>query len=70
MGKLLIIVGIICIAAGLFISYGPKIPFPGKLPGDIAVERENFRVYIPITTSIIVSIILSLLIFLFNRFKH
>jgi hypothetical protein len=43
MGKLLIIVGIVCIAVGLFITYGPKIPFLGKLPGDISVEKENFK---------------------------
>lgn len=70
MGKLLIIVGIVCIAAGLFISYGPKIPFLGKLPGDITVERDNFRIYMPITTSIVVSILISLLMFLFNRFRN
>lgn len=70
MGKLLIIVGIVCIAVGVFITYGPKIPFLGKLPGDISVERENFKFYFPLTTSIIVSIVVSLLIYLFNRFKE
>jgi len=69
MGKLLIIVGILCIATGLFINYGPKIPFLGKLPGDISVERENFKFYFPLTTCIVVSVVVSLLIFLFNRFK-
>ena len=69
MGKLLIFVGIVCIAVGLFITYGPKIPFLGRLPGDISVERENFKFYFPITTCIIVSILISLLVFLFNRFK-
>jgi hypothetical protein len=70
MGKLLIIVGIVCIVAGLFITYGPKIPFLGKLPGDISVERGNFRLFVPITTSILISIVLSLLIFLYNRFRN
>jgi len=69
MGKLLIIVGIVCIVAGVLITYGPKIPFLGKLPGDVLVERENFKFYFPLATSIVVSIILSLLLFLFNRFK-
>ena len=69
MGKLLIIVGIVCIAVGVLITYGPKIPFLGKLPGDLFVEKGNFKFYFPITTCIIVSIILSLLLFLFNRFK-
>jgi len=69
MGKLLIIVGIVSIILGLFITYGPKIPFPGKLPGDISIERENFRFFFPLTTSILVSIVLSLLLFLYNRLK-
>jgi hypothetical protein len=70
MGKFLIIIGIICIAAGLLITYFPKIPFLGKLPGDITVERENLKFYFPLMTSIIISIILSLLIFLYNKFKN
>ncbi len=70
MGKLLIIVGIVCIAAGLFIAYGPKIPFLGKLPGDIAIEKENFRFYFPVMTCIVISILLSLVMYLFNRFKQ
>lgn len=70
MGKLLIIIGIVCILLGLFITYAPKIPFLGKLPGDISIERENFKFYFPVATSILISIVLSLLIFLYNRFKN
>ncbi|MEJ1236771.1 DUF2905 domain-containing protein [Chryseolinea sp. T2] len=70
MGKLLIIVGIICIVVGVFMTYGPKMPFLGKLPGDISVEKENFKFYFPITSSIIVSILISLLMLLINRFKN
>ena len=70
MGKLLIIVGILCIVVGVFMTYGPKIPFLGKLPGDISVEKENFKFYFPITSSIIVSNIISLLLLLINRFKN
>jgi hypothetical protein len=70
MGKFLIIIGIIFIATGLLITYLPKIPFLGKLPGDITIERENFKFYFPLATSIIISIILSLLVFLYNKFKN
>ena len=70
MGKLLIIIGIVCIVAGLLITYSPKIPFLGKLPGDIIVERENFKFYFPLATSILISIILSLLLFLYNKFRN
>lgn len=69
MGKLLIIVGIICIIAGLLIIYAPRIPFLGKLPGDIAIEKENFKFYFPVTTSIVISIVLSLLLYLINRWR-
>ena len=44
MGKLLIIVGIVLIVAGLIITYFPKISLLGKLPGDIIIERENFKI--------------------------
>jgi hypothetical protein len=70
MGKLLIIVGIVCIVAGLLIVYLPKTPFLGKLPGDIRIEKENFKFYFPITTSIVISIVISLLLFLYNKFKN
>jgi len=70
MGKLLIIVGIILVLIGLFITYGPKVPFLGRLPGDISIEREKFRHYNPITSGIIVSIVLSLLLYLINRFRN
>jgi hypothetical protein len=70
MGKLLIIVGIIFILAGLVVTYAPRIPFLGKLPGDISVERENFKFYFPLTSSILVSLLLSLIIYLVNRWKN
>jgi hypothetical protein len=70
MGKLLIIIGIVCIIAGLLINYLPKIPYLGKLPGDISIERENFKFYFPLATSILVSILLSLLLFLYNKLKN
>ncbi len=69
MGKLLIIVGIVCILVGVFITYGPKIPFLGKLPGDISFEKGNFKFFFPLTTSIVISVILSLLLFLYQRLK-
>jgi uncharacterized protein HemY len=70
MGKILIIVGIIVLLAGIFIQYVERIPFLGKLPGDIAIERPNFKFYFPITTSILVSILISLILFLINKFKN
>ncbi|MBL0741671.1 DUF2905 domain-containing protein [Chryseolinea lacunae] len=70
MGKLLMIVGVICFIAGLVMTFGPKLPWLGKLPGDIAVDKGNVKFYFPLTTSILVSIVLSVLLFLYQRFKN
>ncbi len=71
LGKLLIILGIIIIFVGIFISFMPKIPYLGKLPGDIHIKKKNFIFYFPLTTSIIVSILASIIltvIFLIIRY--
>lgn len=57
--KYLIIIGIIFVAVGILLSFIPKLGFFGKLPGDIYIEKENYRVYIPITTSIVISLLLT-----------
>ena len=69
MGKLLIVVGIICIIAGVLITYVGRIPFMGKLPGDISVEKGNLRFYFPIATSIVLSLLVSLILYLIQRFR-
>jgi hypothetical protein len=70
MGKFLIITGVVLVIAGIIIQFADRIPFLGKLPGDIAIERENFKFYFPITTSIVVSILISLVVFLINKYKN
>jgi hypothetical protein len=66
-GKMLIILGIILIIAGIGLLFGDKIPFIGKMPGDILIKKERFSFYLPITTSIIISIILTILFSLFRK---
>jgi hypothetical protein len=66
MSKLLIALGLILVAVGLVWMLGERLGL-GRLPGDIVIEREGMRIYIPITTSIIISIALSLLLWFFNR---
>ncbi len=67
MPKWLIIAGIILIAIGLLLHYAPgALSWFGRLPGDIRIENERTRVYIPITSMILVSLVLSLLIRLFR----
>jgi hypothetical protein len=66
MSRLLIAIGILLIIIGLAWPLMHKIGF-GHLPGDIIVKRENFRFYFPITTSIVISLILSLLFWLLRK---
>ena len=70
MAKFLIIAGVIMVIAGVILYFAPKLPFPGKLPGDIVIDRGNFKVYFPIVTSILLSVIISLILFLINRAKQ
>lgn len=67
LGRLVIIAGIILVVIGLLLSYSGKIPFIGKLPGDIIIKKKNFAFYFPLATSILLSIILSLILFLIRR---
>ena len=66
MPKLLIILGVILIAVGIAWLIGEKLGL-GRLPGDILIERGNFKVYVPIMTSIIISIVLTFVLWLINR---
>jgi len=65
-GRVLVIFGLVLVAVGLLWQLIGKIGL-GRLPGDIAIERENFGVYIPLTTSLLISMVLSLLLWLLNR---
>ena len=70
LGKSVIIIGLIVIVAGIVIwLFGDKLRFLGRLPGDIRIERENFKVYIPVTTMILAIVALSLILWLIQRFK-
>ena len=70
MGKILIIAGVVLLIAGLAIEFLSRFDWPGKLPGDLYIDKGNFKVYIPIATIILISIFLSILFFLFNLFKN
>jgi membrane protein implicated in regulation of membrane protease activity len=67
LGKLLIIIGGFVVLVGLFLVLGLRIPFLGKLPGDISVDRGNVHFYFPIATGLLLSVVLTLLLNLFFR---
>jgi hypothetical protein len=67
MGKMLIVAGIILIVMGLAFLFAGKIPFLGRLPGDISIQKERFGFYFPITTCIIISIMITILFAIFRK---
>jgi len=67
LGKSLIIAGLLLLGLGLLSHFFGKIPFLGRLPGDIRIESERFSFYLPLTSCLLVSLLLSLLLWLFRR---
>ena len=67
LGKMLILLGVLIILVGVLLLIGEKIPWAGKLPGDIIIKKEKFTLYFPLTTSILISIILTLLFWILRK---
>jgi len=67
MGKMLIMMGAVLMLLGLMMTLGNKILWIGRLPGDIIIKRDHFSFYFPLTSCIIVSIILTILFYLFRK---
>jgi len=66
-GRHLIIIGLVIAAIGVALSFADRIPWLGRLPGDITIKRENFSFYFPLATSIVLSLVLSLILWLLRR---
>jgi len=66
-GKVLIFAGIALVVVGLIFSFSGRIPFLGKLPGDIFIKKGNFSFYFPIVTCIIISILLTVIMSFFRK---
>ena len=66
-GKTLIYIGIALVVLGLIFSVVGKIPWLGNLPGDITIQRERFTFYFPLTTGILISVIITLVLYFFRR---
>jgi hypothetical protein len=67
LGRSLIVLGVIIVILGALLVVGPRIPFLGRLPGDIRFERDGMTIYIPIATMILVSIIASVVLAILTR---
>ncbi|HYR69315.1 MAG TPA: DUF2905 domain-containing protein [Candidatus Dormibacteraeota bacterium] len=66
-GRTLLVLGIVIALVGLLLIFVPRVPWLGRLPGDFSFGGENWRVYIPLGTSLLISLVLSLVLWLFNR---
>lgn len=67
-GPLIVIIGIVVVLVGLAVWSG-ALGWFGRLPGDIRIERESTRVYVPLVSMLLISIVLSLVMYLLNRFR-
>jgi len=66
-GKTLMYIGIVLVVLGLIFSAAGKIPWLGHLPGDITIQRDRFTFYFPLTTCILISVIVTLVLYFFRR---
>lgn len=67
LGRSLILVGLVLVVAGLVLSLSPRIPWLGRLPGDFTFRSGGLTVYVPLATCLLLSLLLSLLSYLFRR---
>lgn len=67
LGKSLVFIGIVVAVLGAALMLSGKLPFLGKLPGDIVIEKKNFTFYFPLATSLILSALFSLILYLLRR---
>jgi len=68
LGRLLIVLGVVFLVVGALLLAGTKIPWLGRLPGDIHVKRENFEFHFPLATCVLISLLLTGLLWLIGRF--
>lgn len=69
LGRVIIILGIVLVVLGSSIWFFGKLPFLGKLPGDIYIQKDNFSFYVPITTAILISILFSIVLTIVSNLK-
>jgi len=67
LGKTLIVIGIVVAVVGGILVFAGKVPWLGRLPGDITIKKENFTFYFPLATSILLSLLLSFILWLLRK---
>ena len=66
-GRILLVVGVVIAVIGAALAFGWRIPLLGQLPGDISIDRDNVRVFIPLGTMLLLSIVLTIILNLLGR---
>ncbi len=69
LGWVLVVLGLVVAAVGLLWILAPSIPWLGRLPGDIRIERENLRIYFPLATCLVLSVVLSQVLWVIQRLR-
>jgi hypothetical protein len=67
MGRAFIVAGTVLVIIGIALLVSPKVPWLGRLPGDVFIQKKNFSLYFPITTCILVSMVITFIFFLLGR---
>ena len=61
------VIGAVLLIVGLLVTFADRVPFLGKLPGDVVIKKKNFTLYVPIVTSLVLSLVLTLILGLWSR---
>ncbi len=69
LGKMLVLFGVVLVGVGLLLMFSDRIPLLGRLPGDISIKKDNFQIYIPVTTGLLISVVLSVVLWALSHFK-
>ncbi len=67
LGRMMMVVGALFFLVGLFLFWGPKIPYLGRLPSDLFVQRKGFSLYFPVVTCVVLSILATLILHIISR---
>ena len=70
LGRALMLIGALVAVFGAVLVFGPKIPWLGRLPGDVLIQRERFSLYVPVASCLLVSVILSVIFWLMGQFRR
>ncbi len=70
LGRLLLVLGGVLLVVGLLLTLGGRIPFLGRLPGDIRIQRDNVTCFFPLATSLLLSVLLTILLNIILRLRR